>query len=366
MTIGLPSIRSMALLGTTLFSQLLWAPDSRAEQPFYQGKTINVEVGGGAGGNADTDARLIMRYMAPYIAGNPRVIVRNLESGNGGITSINHFGEVSRRDGTEVLVGTVSYTAQLLNDPALRVKYSQLEAVGGFGEAGIIHIRKDMPPGINSVTDLFKVTTPVKSAGYSLGHDVDLNLDVAMDLLQLPHQDITGFRNSGAAHLAELQGVVQMGYDSASGYRTNIEPVLFKPGVSIPLWQAGIPMPDGSMKRSASFPDLPTLLDVYKMKFGADATPPKDLWEAYLLITTVHARLVRGIFLPPGAPPEALAALREAWDKTTKDPKFIAECEKKYRVLPDFTSGADADAFLRSDITADPTLINLLQHYAGR
>jgi tripartite-type tricarboxylate transporter receptor subunit TctC len=360
------TMRMTSMLGGLLLGLLLWVPACQAQQPFYKGKTINVLVGGGAGGNADVDARLIMRYMGPFIEGEPRVIVRNLESGNGGIISINHFGEVSRKDGTEMLIGTVSYTAQLLNDPALRVKYSQLQSVGGFGEPGIVHIRKDMPPGIATVADLFKVTTPVKSAGYSLGHDVDLHLDIAMDILQVPHQHITGFRNSPAMHLAELQGEIQMGYDSGSGYRTRIESVLVKPGLSIPLWQAGIPMEDGTLKRSASFPDLPTLLEVYRMKNGPDAMPPKELWEAYLLITTVHARLVRGVFLPPGAPSAALDALRKAWDKTATDPDFVAEYEKEYKGKPDFTTGKEADAFLRSDVGADHAALALLQKYAGR
>ena len=78
-------------------------------QDFYRGKTINFLVGGGAGGNADIDARMIVRHMSKLIAGKPRTIVRNLESGSGGMVSINHFGELSRKDGSEVLIGTVGY-----------------------------------------------------------------------------------------------------------------------------------------------------------------------------------------------------------------------------------------------------------------
>lgn len=350
--------------GAAAFCLLALLTGELQAQTFYQGKTINFLVGGGAGGNADIDARMIVRFMGKLIDGKPRTIVRNLESGSGGMVSINHFGELSRKDGTEVLIGTVGYTTQLLGNPALRVKYSDLLVVGGFGQPSVVHIRKDMPPGIEKPEDLFKVTTPIKSAGYVVGHDVDLHLLLTMDMLKVPHQHVTGFHNSPKMHLALLQGEVQMGFDSAAGYRTRIESILIKPGISIPLWQSGIPQEDGSLKASAGLPGIPTFLDVYKLKFGQDSMPPADLWEAYRLITQVRANLVRAIFLPPGAPQAALTALRQAWAKTAENPEFIAEYEKIYQSAPDISLGEEGEESLKSGEHANQAALAVLKKYA--
>ncbi len=350
--------------GLAVLGVIAWHIGDLQAQDFYKGKTVNFLVGGGAGGNADIDARMIVRHMGKLIDGKPRTIVRNLASGSGGMVAINHFGELSRKDGSEVLIGTVGYTAQLLGNPALRVKYSDLLVIGGFGQPGIVHIRKDMPPGIEKPEDLFKVTTPIKSAGYVLGHDVDLHLLLTMDMLKVPHQHVTGFHNSPKMHLALLQNEVQMGFDSAAGYRTRIEATLIKPGISIPLWQSGIPQKDGGLKRSPGLPNIPTYLEVYQMKFGADSMPPAESWEAYRLITQVRSNLVRGIFLPPGAPAPALAALREAWAMTAKNPEFLTEYKKIYRSEPDISLGEEGQQALNSGANADQSALAILKKYA--
>lgn len=343
----------------------LAAITSAHSEPFYAGKTLNALVGGKAGSNTDLNARIIIRHMEKHIAGQPRIIVRNLKSGSGGIVSINYIGEVAPKDGTALLIGTVSYPSQLLDDPALRVKYSDLEVVGGLGMQGVVNIRKDMPPGIHKVSDLFKVTQPIKAAGYRAGHAVDLHFQLTMTMLKLPYKMVTGFRNASGMHRAELQNEVQMGFDSTVGYRQSVVPTLIKPGIAIPLWHTGIPTENGGLAPSPSFPDIPTFLDVYKMKFGKNAMPPQKLWAAYRLITRVRASMLRGIFLPPTAPHDALVALRAAWAATAKDPGFLKDFRKAYRTDPDVTLGADGARYLKNGAHADPTVVALLKKLAS-
>lgn len=46
-----------------------------AQAPFYQDKTIRIVAGYGAGSVDDAWARLIARYLAKHVPGNPTMIV---------------------------------------------------------------------------------------------------------------------------------------------------------------------------------------------------------------------------------------------------------------------------------------------------
>jgi tripartite-type tricarboxylate transporter receptor subunit TctC len=45
---------------------------------FYKGKTSNIIAGYTPGGGFDANARLLSRYIAKHISGNPNVIVTNM------------------------------------------------------------------------------------------------------------------------------------------------------------------------------------------------------------------------------------------------------------------------------------------------
>ncbi|MBI2870382.1 MAG: hypothetical protein HYY14_01600, partial [Candidatus Omnitrophica bacterium] len=67
-------ISAAALVVFAFFSSSL----GRAQTPFYQGKTITILAGTGAGNVYDLYARLFARHMGKYIPGNPDIIVQNM------------------------------------------------------------------------------------------------------------------------------------------------------------------------------------------------------------------------------------------------------------------------------------------------
>ena len=73
---------------TGLFS-LIVAPaiHAQSETPYYQGKTVRILVSSGAGGGTDAAARLVSRFLAKYIPGNPKVTVQNMPGGSGTIAN---------------------------------------------------------------------------------------------------------------------------------------------------------------------------------------------------------------------------------------------------------------------------------------
>lgn len=333
---------------------------------FYRGKTLSSVINGSVGGNGNLQGRTFMRFIKKHIPGNPRIVNRNM-GGSGGLLATNFVGEVAPKDGTAIWVGTVSFISQLVEDPALRVKFTDFIVVGGIGQQGVVHIRKDTPPGISKVTDLFKVTAPFKTAGYRPGHSVDLHIGLTLSMLGIKHKHVTGFRSSAKMHKAELQNEIQMGFDSTAGFRRRVTPVLVKPGISLPLWHAGVPTDDGGLVASPNFPDLPTFLDVYRMKFGKGATPKGIKWDAYRLITGLRARLLRAILLPKGVPQAAVVTLRTAWAKMVKDPEFLETYVKLNKGKPFVTLGEEGQRYLANTARdVDPKVIAFLKSFKGK
>ena len=61
---------------------------------FYKGKTVNVLIGVGAGGEYDLQARLVARFLGKHIPGNPLVVAQNM-TGAGGLKMANYLYDVA-------------------------------------------------------------------------------------------------------------------------------------------------------------------------------------------------------------------------------------------------------------------------------
>ena len=85
---------------------------------FYRGKTVNVLIGVGVGGEYDLQARLVARHIGKHIPGNPTVVPQNM-TGAGGIKMANYLFTQAPRDGT--------YIGMLGNN------FAATQAVGGQG-----------------------------------------------------------------------------------------------------------------------------------------------------------------------------------------------------------------------------------------
>ena len=69
-----------------------------AQAPFYQDKTIRIVAGYGAGSVDDAWTRLIARYLAKHIPGNPNMIVQNMP-GAGAMIAANYVYKIAKPDG---------------------------------------------------------------------------------------------------------------------------------------------------------------------------------------------------------------------------------------------------------------------------
>src|SRR3954470_12751194 len=75
---------------------------SATAEDFYKGRTINLVVGNTAGGGYDANTRLLGRYYARHIPGNPDVVVQNMP-GAASLPSVQWLDATAPKDGTAIV-----------------------------------------------------------------------------------------------------------------------------------------------------------------------------------------------------------------------------------------------------------------------
>jgi tripartite-type tricarboxylate transporter receptor subunit TctC len=89
---------------------------------------------------------------------------------------------------------------------------------------------------------------------------------------------------------------------------------------------------DGRMK---AIPDVPSMTE-----FGRD-----EAEKTFLGVYTSSGTIGRALVFPPGVPADRVAALRAAYEKTIRDPEFLAEVKQR-QILLDPMSGPDLQAYV--------------------
>src|SRR5215813_11525109 len=134
---------------------------AQAADDVFAGKTINVIAGFPPGGGVDGEMRVLARFFAKYIPGQPGIVPRNMQ-GAGGIILANHLYNVVTADG--LTLGMPGRSGFLLSNvvPQKGINYDlgRFSYVGGAGSASNalwVHRRT----GIASVADLKQSRAPI-------------------------------------------------------------------------------------------------------------------------------------------------------------------------------------------------------------
>lgn len=337
---------------------------TQADAQFYKGKTVNIIINYSAGGNTDIQIRSLIRFMKKYVPGKPRFVLRHIP-GAGGIVGANYLAEAAKPDGRTIGGFTIPVMAQVMQDPAMRADLSKFLMVGALAQQTISHMRKDVPPGINKPSDILKVTTLFKTAGHGPSSSKDLRIRLFMEMIGIKHKHVTGYKSAGRIRAAIMKNEVQFTADSLTGYAARVKPQLIDTGISIPIWHIGHPTPGGGLRRSDTVdPSIPSFLEIYQMKFGKGKRPTGMKWEAVLLIAKTR-ELLRSMFLPEGAPRQALVDLRAAWDKTMKDKGYQEEYRKLNASKLVSYDGPTATKMMKDAVNVSPELQKFLLDYAA-
>lgn len=317
--------------------------------PFYKGKTINFIVGYAPGGGSDLTCRVFANHMGKYIEGNPTIIVKNMP-GASGANAANYVGEAARPDGLTALCGTISFALSLLDDPALRVDFGKFNFIVGVADSQVFFVRNDVKPAVKAPLDIFNVENLVLG-GFFVSSTKDLSARPALNALGLKYKYVTGINGDGAGRTAVQQNFVNAWMEGLASFVSITDPTLVKTGMVTPIFQSGLPDQTGELtQRDIAAPTVPTFIDLYKEKFGR--MPSGKDWDVVKLLLGSQAVAQRALALAPGAPPEAVRALRNATEPMLGDPEFRVEAERVMGMGVQAFAGDRVSNVLRTALTA--------------
>ncbi|MBI2317932.1 MAG: hypothetical protein HYU75_13305 [Betaproteobacteria bacterium] len=346
-----------------LFSALLLALAGTAFAQQFAGQTVTMIVNYPAGGPTDIEARILARHLPKYLQGVSSVVVRNV-GGAGGNIGVNTLGESSAKDRLNISFFTWDPVDPLIQHESLRVRYQDLKFVAGFQQVSMLYIRRDTPPGIAKPSDVVKAKL-FKAGGLSPSNIGTTRQRLSLDLLGAKYESIPGYKGVRDIEVAMRQGDIQVTFTSLPSWYGSVKPQLIDTGIALPLFQYDYDFPDGTMGRSPEFRDVPTFLEVYKEVHGKGAMPSGEKWEILHLLSKIMDNMFRTVFMPPIAPPAAVAEMRAAMEKLEKDGEFIADYEKVVRTKPRLVIGARGERFLADLGNVPPPLVAFLRKFVA-
>jgi len=336
--------------------------DAATAQDYYAGKRLIILINYAAGGPADIEGRVVARHIGKHIAGNPNIIVQNMD-GAGGRVATNYLGEIAPKDGTMLGLFTGVAWPYASDTKPRKVDFKTYEFVAYQPGTTVYFMRADTKPGIKSAVDFGKAEGVV-SGGLSAESSKDLLLRMSLEMLGLKYKYVTGYRGSNAARHALETGEINYYSESPPSYRALVEPNLVKNGVAVGLFYDS-----GWDGRSFNKPlqveglDMLPYHELYKKITGK--MPSGHLWETYKTIVSLSHAMQRMAVFPPGAPKAAIDAMTAGFKGLETDAEFAAEGRKTFGFVPAFRTGPDTNAKIRGALTVTPETKAFIAKYVA-
>ena len=283
---------------------------------FYKNKTLVIIVPTKPGGGTDYGARVIARFWPEFTGGS--VVIKNVVGGQGlvGSNRVWH----SKPNGLTIGIATTGahVTGHVLNkSPGVAFDVTKFGWIGAHQptpQALAVSAKKPF----TSFNDL-KQQQGLKQCSESPG-----NIGALYGALILDHigakdaQIVTGFGGSNELGLALGRGEVDYFIWSCTVVKLHMDKGWVKP-----------PFLAMERKRSAFFPDVPTIFEV--MKFSPEVEKEFDALE--------RMGSDKSVFAPPGVPKDRLEFLRTTYDKIMSNEKALAQLQKRWEIWTGHYSG---------------------------
>jgi tripartite-type tricarboxylate transporter receptor subunit TctC len=308
----IPALAGRALyrLALVLIMAFTLLPDAAHADPaadFYHGKIVTLVIVTTTGGVYDDYGRLLSRYLGRHIPGQPTIVVQNM-GGAAGVIGANYVFNTAPQDGT-VLVNLLNTLplVKALGQVNAKIEPEQFNWIGNMALATgdiIISTRSEAKTmeDAKRIEVTMGATSPLALGG--------LYPKLLNNLLGTKFRLITGYDGTASVELATERGEVdgQAGGTWFRGSGTDYE--WYQDGKIRVLAQIGV--------RAADLPDVPLLTELVAKP--AD----RELMELFSSPFTVGKPTAVG----PKVPPERVAALRQAYMDTMRDPAFLADATK--------------------------------------
>jgi tripartite-type tricarboxylate transporter receptor subunit TctC len=292
------------------------APAAAAD--YYAGKTIELVVGGDAGGGYDIYARTVARHITRHIPGNPTLIVKNMP-GAGSTRAGIFISTVAPKDGSSLGALMPGAIIGPLLDEKPNLQFDPTKVIFiGTADSGVRVCVTYQNSKIKTFEDAQKTKTilgataaggATRDYAYLHNHTSGTKFEV-----------VSGFKGTTEIALAMERGEVDgtCGWDWSSVKSQKADWVRDKK-VNVLVQVALDPEPE--LTRNG----VPQIWNF--------VSKPDDRKVAELVVS--QQVFMRSFVAPPGTPAEQVNILRKAFDATMADPAFLADAERmKISITP--------------------------------
>ena len=301
--------RSLTCLSLILLFAAIAVTGARADvADFYRGKLLRIFVGYGPGAGYDVYARLLGRHIARYLPGQPTVVIQNMP-GAASLTMTNYMYNVAARDGTAIgLPARGLFIEPLFGNENAKFEARKFTWIGSMSR-DVSTCFTWHTSGIATVEDAMKREVLVGSSGVNgSSHQFPMIVNA---LIGTKFKPLLGYVDSAGVGLAmergELEGYCSFTWGSIKSAR--------------PKWieqkQINILL-QLTLSKHPELPNVPLVMDYAK----------DDAARQAFTFVFADQEMGRPVVAPPDAPAERVAALRQAFDETMKDPEFLAEAAR--------------------------------------
>jgi len=323
-------------------------PVAEAQSPaeFYKKAKMKIIIGSSPGGGYDTFSRLLVRHMARHIPGRKDKILPVNMPGASGMRALNFVTQASPKDGSVITIvrrGLPSY--QVMDGKKLKVDLTKINWICNLSDSNTVlvtwHTSKT-----KTLADARRRETIVGGTGK---HSISTQMTAAYNrLLGTKFKVIYGYRGGSAINLAMQRGEVEgRATNNMASWRA-VKSDWIKKGKLNFVLQLGL-------KSERGLENVPLLADEVK------GNPEKETVAHFLALANTVGR---PIATQEGVPADRVAALREACDKTIKDPAFVAQA-KKQRVEIGYIHGSKVQTMITELIMTPKSTIETVRRYLG-
>jgi len=310
------------------------APAAHAQadiEAFYRGKTITIVIGYTVGGGYDVFARLLAQHLGRHVPGNPSVVPQNMPGAGSRKAGI-YLYNVAPKDGT--VIGTIGR-----NEPVAPLIEQDVKFDGRLF-TWIGSIANDNSICMAWHTSKIRTwqqlqTTELTVGGLATGDNTVTVPVMLRNMFGAKLKVVKGYPGTNDMFLALERGEVE----GACG--VSWRPIMTQRRD----WIAGkkvTPLVEVALEKDPSLGGTPLITDFVR----------SDDDHKTLSLLIASQAMARPFLGPPGMPDDRKQALRQAFDRTMKDPQFLADA-KRTALYVHPMAGADIDTLLR-DIYATP------------
>lgn len=310
--------RSVAHLGAAApfaFAVCLAARPAMAQDTStLANQTVTIVVGTTTGGSTDMAARLMAPYLEKYLAGTPKVVVRN-RPGAAGMTAFNIFAQQAAPDGKTAIIGS-GYQIDPINYRTPQSKYdpTTFAIVGSMSMGGTALIIRN--ESLSRLTD--RSQPPLAMASVPGIPRAGMQMTAwGIEYLGWNVKWVPGYTGNPDLKLAIQRGEA----DLTSFATTQLTPELLDRSKYTIMFQSGANGGTESSKLRA-LADVPRLSEALKDKITDPVA--KQAFAYWALNSSINNWMA----LPPRTPAATAELHRAAFQKMTRDAKFVEQAKK--------------------------------------